>query len=301
MAEDHLSKNNLIRKTGVYVITHIPSGLRYVGSAARSFKHRWSCHRTDLRRGIHHSKWMQNIYNKYGLNVFKFDIVLVCRPEDCIMYEQMFLDILQPRFNTSKTAGSTLGTKATDEKRANMRKGWEQRGVDRFEVRGEMLTRKQIVAKYPHITYDMILHRVKDGKRGEDLIAPPVENFPRSACLNGARLSGQLSASRAERYEIHGKLYRAFEIAQMSGCSTATIRQRVNAGWTGEELLRPPREKAISNSSSGGIKGVHWHKASGKWVSYFHRKGMKKVTYHQSVDDAAAAYAAAEKVYSKLI
>lgn len=299
MAEPHISKDNLIRKTGVYVITHIPSGSRYVGSAARSFKHRWNGHKTDFSRGVHHSRWMQRIYNKYGLEVFRFDIVIVCRREDCLLYEQKVIDLYKPEFNTSPTAGSALGVKASKQRRDRLKKRWAER-TEKFEVRGEMLTRKEIVATYQHVTYDMIQHRVRDGKRGEDLIAPAVENFPRSAIENGARISGAKSADRAQRFEINGKLYRAAEIAEMSGCSIATIKQRANAGWVGEELLRPPGEKAILNGSSG-IKGVQWYKRTGKWVSYFQRKGLKRVTYHDTIEAAAAAYREAEEEYAQLI
>lgn len=299
MAEVSIPHNDLKRKTGVYIITHIPSGLRYVGSAARSFKHRWSGHRTDLRRGVHHSKWMQHIYNKYGLEVFRFDIVLVCRAEDCLLYEQMFIDFYKPRLNTSQTAGSNLGVRATEENKANMRKGWESRGLERFGIRGELLTRKQIVEKYTHITYHMIQHRVREGKRGEELIAPYVQNFPRTAIENGAKKSGALSAGRAERYEINGSYYRAAEIAEMSGCNVATIKQRVRAGWVGEQLLLPPMVKAISKGSSG-IKGVQYYKRTGRWVAYFSRKGMKKVTYHGTVEEAALAYKRAELEYESL-
>ena len=293
----HEAARNKLTLAGVYIIVHIPSGRRYVGSAARSFKHRWNGHKTDLKRGVHHSKWMQRIYNKYGADVFRFEIALVCRPEDCLLYEQQVIDLYKPEFNTSPTAGSALGVKASHQRKSRLKASWQNR-IERFEIRGEMLTRKEIVGRFSHLTYDAIQHRVRNGKRGEDLIAPLVENFPHSAIMNGHKFAAERNIANAERYEVNGERLRVAEIAEKSGCSTATIRQRIRAGWRGIELLRPPGEKAIKSGSSG-VKGVHWHSASKKWCAYFERKGMKRVTYHSSIDEAAASYSKSEEVYRR--
>jgi group I intron endonuclease len=95
--------------TGIYTITS-PSGNFYVGSAV-SFKKRWRIHLLHLRRGTHHSKPLQNAFNKYGESGMRFDKVALCPVTDLIAIEQRFIDALSPRYNVAPRAGSVLGMK----------------------------------------------------------------------------------------------------------------------------------------------------------------------------------------------
>lgn len=71
-------------------------------------------HKSDLKRGKHHSPALQNCYNKYGLEQLEFIILEECLPEICIQREQFYLDSLCPEYNCCKFAGSTRGVKASD-------------------------------------------------------------------------------------------------------------------------------------------------------------------------------------------
>lgn len=59
---------------GIYSIIHIPSGRTYIGSS-RNVKRRISAHRNDLKNNRHSNHILQNYYNKYGENVFSFNIL----------------------------------------------------------------------------------------------------------------------------------------------------------------------------------------------------------------------------------
>ena len=50
------------------------NGKKYVGSAV-NFKRRRRKHRKSLRKGTHHSPHLQNAWNKYGEDNFKFDVL----------------------------------------------------------------------------------------------------------------------------------------------------------------------------------------------------------------------------------
>jgi len=111
--------------TGVYVIEHISSGKKYVGSAGRSFKSRWGQHRSGLRKGTHNSRYLQNAWNKYGEESFLFRIVKCTSPEEAVSYEQAFIDLYKSAdrkfgYNISPIAGSSLGVKRTAETRAKI-------------------------------------------------------------------------------------------------------------------------------------------------------------------------------------
>lgn len=109
----------MLNKSGIYKITCVPTGKFYIGSAVW-FRDRWNTHRSAARGNRHHSKYLQNSWNKYGENSFEFEILLVCAKEDVIVYEQKVIDALKPEFNTLPVAGSPLGYKHTAEACKNM-------------------------------------------------------------------------------------------------------------------------------------------------------------------------------------
>jgi len=105
---------SLAKAAGVYRIRHVPTGRSYVGQAG-NIRGRWARHRHGLRAGVHHSTFLQRMWDKYGENEFAFEILLVCRVQDLDFYEQRALDVLKPEFNTAKVAGSTRGVKPSPE------------------------------------------------------------------------------------------------------------------------------------------------------------------------------------------
>lgn len=63
-----------IRCKGVYSITNVISGNKYIGSTKKSFITRLRQHVNELNRGTHHCTHMQNAWNKYGEDSFEFNI-----------------------------------------------------------------------------------------------------------------------------------------------------------------------------------------------------------------------------------
>jgi len=86
----------------------------YIGSTV-SIKGRWRVHLHTLRNNKHHSKKLQNHYNKYGESDLVFIIIEPCLSEFLIIREQYYLDILKSYFNNCKIAGSPLGVKHSKE------------------------------------------------------------------------------------------------------------------------------------------------------------------------------------------
>jgi group I intron endonuclease len=105
--------------TGVYVIQHLASGRRYVGSAV-SFKKRWREHINAIERGVHHSSYLQRCWRKHGPDAFSFTVALYCDRENLLMYEQALIDFYQPEFNSNPTAGSMLGFRMSAESKAKL-------------------------------------------------------------------------------------------------------------------------------------------------------------------------------------
>lgn len=104
---------------GIYTITS-PSGGQYVGSAV-NFGARRRVHFHLLRRRKHHNAGLQRACEKYGIDNLAFRPLLICAPKDLIFFEQRTIDVLRPRYNSCRTAGSQLGSKATPETIAKVR------------------------------------------------------------------------------------------------------------------------------------------------------------------------------------
>lgn len=106
--------DNLSKLHGVYKIeinNHI-----YIGSCANirdGFRGRFNAHKRLMLKNKHHSKILQNCFNKYKEAIFS--IIEICDKEFCISREQYWIDTLKPDMNVLKFAGSVLGRKCSYE------------------------------------------------------------------------------------------------------------------------------------------------------------------------------------------
>jgi len=114
----------------IYEIRNTTNNKRYVGSTV-SGNRRKSLHFHSLRKGKHHSRYLQNAFNKYGEGVFFFSIIEDDIPQDYLIErEQYWLDKLQPEYNIAKKAYSCLGIKHSDEAKAKCKAAHERRWKD---------------------------------------------------------------------------------------------------------------------------------------------------------------------------
>lgn len=99
----------------IYIIKSVVRPDRFYIGSALNFKARIKKHRNDLINRNHHNAFLQNHFNKYGEIDLVYDIVEAVTEKDLLITrEQFYIDTLNPFFNISKIAGSTLGIKLTD-------------------------------------------------------------------------------------------------------------------------------------------------------------------------------------------
>jgi group I intron endonuclease len=103
--------------SGIYQIKNKKNNKVYIGSAV-SLGQRFSVHTHCLRNDKHHNRHLQNAWNKYGEDSFLFEVLeKVEDKEKLVEREQHWIDIREPEYNLSPTAGSTLGVKYSEEAR----------------------------------------------------------------------------------------------------------------------------------------------------------------------------------------
>ncbi len=106
-------------RSGIYVIEC--DGRQYAGSA-KDIRARWSMHRHELRKGVHHSRFLQRAWKKHREDAFIFRVIEECDPERCLEREQFWIDTLAPVFDMHLLARSPLGVKRSAETRAKLSK-----------------------------------------------------------------------------------------------------------------------------------------------------------------------------------
>lgn len=106
----------------VYKIENAVTGDMYIGSTIDVVK-RWRSHKSDLNSSRHHSRYLQNAWNKYGEENFVFTILVISDSVTIRLYEQLLLDRLNPVYNTVKNVEKPrLGYKYTEEEKLRMSK-----------------------------------------------------------------------------------------------------------------------------------------------------------------------------------
>ena len=142
---------SILTKNGIYRIYNIVNGKFYIGSAAGhgGFSARWS--------RLRYNKYLKEDFARFKKENFKFEILLICEPSDCLYYEQKFLDKYKPwinngGYNICKIAGSTRGIRPTPEqiaKRVAKVKG-KKRGPRPDEVRQKISAAQTGILRGPH-------------------------------------------------------------------------------------------------------------------------------------------------------
>ena len=141
IAKYPLAETALPKSNGVYAIVNVVNGNFYIGSAAdkkRGFWGRFKGHRRDFKNGFKNpdqpnsrkkskqNRRFQNAYNYHGKESFEIWILLLCDAEDCITWEQYYLDTYKPEYNMCPIAGNVLGRPRSQEFKNNMSKRLER-------------------------------------------------------------------------------------------------------------------------------------------------------------------------------
>ena len=111
--------------SGIYKITNTINNKSYIGSAVNVY-YRLNTHKRLLRNNKHFNKHLQSSYNKYGLDIFSFELLEECLQSLLLQREQYWIDtllVVDPNkgYNKRLLANSNLGIKASEYTKEKLR------------------------------------------------------------------------------------------------------------------------------------------------------------------------------------
>lgn len=230
-----------MKVAGIYKIARIGTDQCYVGSSAW-IKKRWAAHKRELNNNRHQATFLQNVWNKHGVDAFEFTILEVCEglelKELLFVREQYWMDALKPCFNTCPAAVSTLGFKMPREI------------VERHR---QQITGRKLSPEHAAVVRGLALglkrspetkekHRQNGIRRG----------IPRLAVDNSAnaRRGKKLTPEHLEkvRQALTGRKHSAETIEKMKACNTAEMREIKGASSRGKQQSPEHLAKRIASS-----------------------------------------------------
>jgi group I intron endonuclease len=94
----------------IYNIVNRLNGKFYIGST-ENLRRRISRHLLLLRKGTHHSRYLQNAWNKYGEDNFEFIPVLIVSSSQVYHIENQLIKSMRPDYNVMVDVFSHIGIK----------------------------------------------------------------------------------------------------------------------------------------------------------------------------------------------
>ncbi len=90
--EKYLGRRKILPICGVYKIENLIDGKVYIGKS-KNIGVRWAEHKSELKNGTHINSHLQNAWNKYGKDCFRFEIIYEAKDEiDALNMEEYFIN-----------------------------------------------------------------------------------------------------------------------------------------------------------------------------------------------------------------
>jgi group I intron endonuclease len=239
-----------VHKCGVYKLFHISNEANiYIGSTRRhvgrkgniGFAARFGNHIASFRKGSHHSRHLQALVNKLGLDGLRMQILEICDPGAAIIREQYYIDALNPVFNACPNSANSTGYKhspAAIIKMSLRQKGQKLSETHRKNISNGMKGKrpKNIEMLWSKEVRNKVAGKLKGRKKPQHLYDHIVKAI------------GQ--------YSIDGGLLREYRSMHEASIETGIDRGSIN-------------NCALGNRKSAG--GFHW-----KYISMAKKAGLSK-------------------------
>lgn len=114
-------------KNGIYKITNTTNSKAYVGQSS-DIKVRFKSHISDLKRGAHSNRYLQNSWSKHGEEAFEFEILELCtkdKTSEREIYWIKKLNTFNDGYNLTEGGEGATGYEFTEADRIKMSKAQE--------------------------------------------------------------------------------------------------------------------------------------------------------------------------------
>ena len=150
----------------IYKITNTISKKCYIGETVKPDpEKRWIQHKNTIKRGIG-CPALQDAVKKYGIDNFRFDVLLICFDEDRFKYEIEYIK----KYNTVVPNGYNIleggpgggfkGKIHSDETKKKISENNKQKYIDNPELKKEMSERNKII-----MNSDIIKNKISEGMK----------------------------------------------------------------------------------------------------------------------------------------
>ena len=187
---------------GVYSITNLVNGKRYIGSAM-NFKARWSAHRTAMAKGAGNVK-LRMAVEKYGIAKFIFEPLIICSKKDLLFYEQRSIETFNSvdvGYNCRRIPHSNIGLRLPRSEETKIKIG--------LSNKGKLLGR-------PSLRIGM-----KQTEKSRHQMSLTKRNI-------------------FKKYELNGESMCLSDWAEKIGITTRALGNRLSRGWSIERALTEP-------------------------------------------------------------
>ena len=231
--------NNVFEKNfrGIYIIKSLISDKVYVGKFSKiSFEKRKNIYESYLRRNKHHSKKLQNFFNKYGFDFLKFEILEIV-PDSLSESELNDLESFYIKkyksfthgFNMSKGGEGAVGAVRSKENREQISKSLKNSKLVASEVTREKIS-KSSKNKKPVKIHGVVYESASKASK--------IINIPYNTIIgrlhrkhkNYEYVSGLKNPeqNKPHQIEVDGVVYNSIGAASQSlGYTRAAIRDRL--------------------------------------------------------------------------
>lgn len=222
-------------KSGIYQILNIVNQKAYIGSA-KNLNRRKKTHFTQLSKGLHCNIHLQNAYNFYGPDSFKYEVLELT--DNLIEREQYWIDSFsfENLYNICPKAGSRLGSKnikpISAERKLKMR-------LANLGKKHSEETKKKLSIVATNIS-DETRNKIKEA-RSRQIMKPCSEETKRK--ISEAQIGKKISEETKKRLSI----------ASTGKIVTEKTRIKMSNSRKGKKISEKTKEK-ISEANSKEFK-----------------------------------------------
>jgi len=184
---------------GIYEIRNKINNKFYIGSSIDLTK-RFHSHKGKLNRNVHKNQHLQSSWNKYIGDNFEFKVLIYCNESTLYVYEQLFIDELDPEYNICRFVRSKLGYVTLDdvkEKIAAAQRGIPRRPHTREESRAKSL--RQLGKKHSVSMSEEAKEKIRQARLGKKHSQETRDKMSKAHMGHGFTKEARENMSRAQK------------------------------------------------------------------------------------------------------